>query len=312
MVPNYKDMMFLILKFIYKNTRVTLREVYSEAYGFLIEDFCCKPDELKRVVTNGKFVYEDRASWALTYLIIPETFRENNQDKSLIKRVERGVYEITEYGKKLFLSNNVHQEFEKWKHEIFNNKSIRNVSQKDRLDILNNKEELNYTPIEVIERAANELNEYLKSKILDEISQKDPSFFEYLVARLLEKMGYGVGRLTKSGADGGIDGIIDEDELGLSQIYVQAKSWQGTVSRPEIQKFVGAISDKQTKKGVFITTSKFSKDAKEYAANVQSHTVVLVDGERLAELMIKYKLGVQVRQNIEICDIDGDFFGDEI
>ena len=133
-----------------------------------------------------------------------------------------------------------------------------------------------------------------------------------MAARLLEKMGYGVGRLTKSGTDGGIDGIIDEDELGLSQIYIQAKSWQGTVSRPEIQKFVGAISDKQTKKGVFITTSKFSKDAKEYAANVQSHTVVLIDDERLTELMIKCKLGVQVRQNIEICDTRGDFFGDEI
>ena len=87
------------------------------------------------------------------------------------------------------------------------------------------------------------------------------------MARLLEKMGYGVGRLTKSGADGGIDGIIDEDELGLSQIYVQAKSWQGAISRPEIQKFVGAISDKQTKKGVFITTSKFSKEAQKYAVN---------------------------------------------
>ena len=124
---------------------------------------------------------------------------------------------------------------------------------------------------------------------------------------MLEKTSYEAGEPAKSGADGGIDGIIDEDELGLSQIYVQAKSWQGAVSRPEIQKFVGAISDKQTKKGVFITTSKFSKDAKEYAANVQSHTVVLIDGERLAELMIKYKLGVQVRQNIEICDIDGDF-----
>ena len=205
------------------------------------------------------------------------------------------MYEITDLGKQILKSKDAQAKFEAWYDEIYKNKSSPSA------EILQTATQEN-TPI-----AQN-----LKSQILDEISQKKPSFFEYLVARLLEKMGYGVGRLTKSGADGGIDGIIDEDELGLSQIYVQAKSWQGAVSRPEIQKFVGAISDKQTKKGVFITTSKFSKDAKEYAANAQSHTVVLIDGERLAELMIKYKLGVQVRQNIEICDIDGDFFGDEI
>ena len=97
---------------------------------------------------------------------------------------------------------------------------------------------------------------------------------------MLEKMDYGVGRLTKSGADGGIDGIIDEDELGLSQIYVQAKSWQGAVSRPEIQKFVGAISDKQTKKGVFITTSKFSKDAKRCSANALAARLFVIYSAR--------------------------------
>ena len=205
------------------------------------------------------------------------------------------MYEITDLGKQILKSKDAQAKFEAWYDEIYKNKSSPSA------EILQTATQEN-TPI-----AQN-----LKSQILDEISQKKPSFFEYLVARLLEKMSYGVGILTKSGTDGGIDGIIDEDELGLSQIYVQAKSWQGAVSRPEIQKFVGAISDKQTKKGVFITTSKFSKDAEKYAANVQSHAVVLIDGERLAELMIKYKLGVQVRQNIEICDIDGDFFGDEI
>ena len=225
--------------------------------------------------------------------------------KSQSKKTGRGVYEITDFGKQILKSKDAQAKFEAWYDEIYKNKSAPSAE-------ISQTATQEKTPIDVIAETADELAQNLKSQILDEISQKKPSFFEYLVARLLEKMGYGVGRLTKSGADGGIDGIIDEDELGLSQIYVQAKSWQGAVSRPEIQKFVGAISDKQTKKGVFITTSKFSKDAERYAANVQSHTVVLIDGERLAELMIKYKLGVQVRQNIEICDIDGDFFGDEI
>ncbi|MDL0089484.1 restriction endonuclease [Campylobacter gastrosuis] len=308
MVPQYKDMMFPILKFLGKNTKARLQEVYDETYKFLTEDFKCESNELKRVVTNGKFVYEDRAGWALTYLTILKTFKQNNQDKNLVKRVERGIYEITEYGKKILLDKDARNKFENWYDEIYKNKDTCKTL-KNKTSTSKNKEESNYTPIEIIEQATGELNENLKSQILDEISQKDPNFFEYLVSKLLEKMGYGVGRLTKSGADGGIDGIINEDELGLSQIYIQAKSWQGSVSRPEIQKFVGAISDKQTKKGVFITTSNFTKEAREYAKNVQSHTVILVDGDRLAELMIKYKIGVQVRQILEICDIDGDFFG---
>lgn len=170
------------------------------------------------------------------------------------------MYEITDLGKQILKSKDAQAKFEAWYDEIYKNKSAPSAE-------ISQTAAQEKTPSDVIAETANELAQNLKSQILDEISQKNPSFFEYLVARLLEKMGYGVGRLTKISADGGIDGIIDEDELGLSQIYVRAKSWQGAVSRPEIQKFVGAISDKQTKKGAFITTSKFSKEAQKYAAN---------------------------------------------
>lgn len=170
------------------------------------------------------------------------------------------MYEITDLGKQILKSKDAQAKFEAWYDEIYKNKSA--PSAEISQTVTQEK-----TPSDVIAETADELAQNLKSQILDEISQKKPSFFEYLAARLLEKTSYEAGEPAKSGADGGIDGIIDEDELGLSQIYVQAKSWQGAVSRPEIQKFVGAISDKQTKKGVFITTSKFSKEAQKYAAN---------------------------------------------
>ena len=301
MIPSYKEMMFPILKFIGERGKADRKEIFE----FITKHYKFNDDELSQRIPSGMLAYVNRASWALSDFASNKEVVNLPDIKKPIKRSGRGVYEITDLGKQMLKSKNAQAKFEAWYDEIYKNKSAPSAE-------ISQTATQEKTPIDVIAETTDELAQNLKSQILDEISQKKPSFFEYLVARLLEKMGYGVGRLTKSGADGGIDGIIDEDELGLSQIYVQAKSWQGTVSRPEIQKFVGAISDKQTKKGVFITTSKFSKDAERYAANVQSHTVVLIDGERLAELMIKYKLGVQVRQNIEICDINGDFFGDEI
>ena len=123
-------------------------------------------------------------------------------------------------------------------------------------------------------------------------------------------MNYGAWNLTNKGPDGGIDGIIDEDELGLSKIYIQAKRYKdgSNIRRPEIQQFIGAISNKNTKKGVFITTAKFTKEAENFAKDNQNFSVVLIDGDKLAELMIKYKVGVQISQIYELCKIDTDFF----
>ena len=123
-------------------------------------------------------------------------------------------------------------------------------------------------------------------------------------------MNYETVSLTNKCPDGGIDGIIDEDELGLSKIYIQAKRYKdgSNIGRQEIQQFIGAISNKNTKKGVFITTAKFTKEAQAFAKDSQNFSVVLIDGDRLAELIIKYKVGVQIGQTYEICKIDTDFF----
>ena len=142
-----------------------------------------------------------------------------------------------------------------------------------------------------------------------------PIFFEQLVVQLLLKMGYGgsrqeAGKAVGRSGDGGIDGVINEDRLGLDAIYIQAKRWEGSVGRPEIQKFVGALHGQRANKGVFITTSHFTSDAVEYAGNIQNK-VVLIDGKRLAELMIEFNLGVSVFEAYEIKKIDGDFFSEE-
>ncbi len=172
------------------------------------------------------------------------------------------------------------------------------------------KEATENTPDDNIDEALCKIKEELKSEILSSILEKEPRFFEYLVTKLLEKMNYGAGNLTNKGPDGGIDGIIDEDELGLSKIYIQEKRYKdgSNIRRPEIQQFIGAISNKNTKKGVFITTAKFTKEAENFAKDNQNFSVVLIDGDKLAELMIKYKVGVQIGQIYEICKIDTDFF----
>ncbi len=168
------------------------------------------------------------------------------------------------------------------------------------------------TPEESLESAYQKLREGLASEILQITKSGSPAFFEQLVVDLLVKKGYGGSRreagqaLGKSG-DGGIDGIIKEDKLGLDIIYIQAKRWDGSVGRPEVQKFAGALQGQRAKKGIFITTSAFTKDATDYAAFIDSK-IILIDGARLAEFMIDHGIGVATQATYEIKRIDSDYF----
>ena len=155
----------------------------------------------------------------------------------------------------------------------------------------------------------------LQQELLSKLKTVHPSFFEKIVVELLVKMGYGgsieeAGKATRYTNDEGIDGIIKEDKLGLDVIYIQAKRWEGTVSRPEIQKFVGALAGQRAKKGVFITTSDFSKEANIYASQMDTK-IVLIDGETLGQYMIDYNLGVSIQNIYEIKKIDSDYFEEE-
>ncbi len=171
------------------------------------------------------------------------------------------------------------------------------------------------TPEEALERAYRGIHQTLAQDLLDRVKAGTPQFFESLVVELLVKMGYGGSRadagerLGQTG-DGGIDGIIKEDRLGLDVIYLQAKRWQATVGRPEIQRFVGALQGHRARKGVFLTTSTFSQDAKEYVSNVDSK-VVLIDGAMLSRLMLDFDLGVSTVANYAVKRIDSDYFEEE-
>jgi restriction system protein len=168
------------------------------------------------------------------------------------------------------------------------------------------------TPLESLEIAYGKIREELQGELVERLKGESPAIFERIIIELLVKMGYGGSRadagqaIGKSG-DEGLDGIIKEDRLGLAVIYVQAKRWSGTVGRPEIQKFAGALHGQHASKGIFITTSDFSRDAHDYVSKIGSK-IVLIDGERLAELMIDFGVGVTTEASYEVKRIDADFF----
>ncbi|MBD3277589.1 MAG: restriction endonuclease, partial [Candidatus Aegiribacteria sp.] len=174
------------------------------------------------------------------------------------------------------------------------------------------------TPEEALENAYQRIRKDLSEELLSYVLLSTPGFFEKLVIELLVKMGYGgsqrdAARAVGQSGDEGIDGIIDEDRLGLDTIYVQAKKWKksSSVGRPEIQKFVGALHGKRAKKGIFITTTSFSNEARDYVSTIDPK-VVLIDGPRLTDLMIDYGIGVTSRTQYELKDLDSDYFGETV
>ncbi|ASM37708.1 MAG: restriction endonuclease [Campylobacter sputorum] len=251
-------------------------------------------NERNLCLKGGKKLYIDRIGWAISYL----SYTKNLDDKNrLLVRISRATYKITSLG--LEISKN-ETKFSEWFNKIYNKSHQINEIQ---------------TPNEQIDKGIDDLNDDLKSELIEKILEKEPQFFEQFVTKLLNKMGYGykLGETTQKTRDGGIDGVVNEDILGFSKIYFQAKRYRDNkVSINDIKQFVGTLVDKQTKKGLFITTSTFSDDAIKYANNQVATSLVLVDKNMLADLMIKYKVGVQIKEIKEICQIDNDFFeGDE-
>lgn len=236
----------------------------------------------------------------------------------LIERLDRGVYKITKLGLEVLNENpakidvNYLMRFSKFK-EFIGTKD-KEVSQlTDNQNIGQEKE----TPLEILGRMYQVIKEQLAKEIIERVMQKSPEFFEKLIIDLLQAMGYGgsledAGSVTKKTSDEGIDGIIKEDKLGLDVIYIQVKRWSTDkfVGRPEIQKFVGALAGYGAKKGIFVTTSDFTKEAREYLPKTDTK-IVLINGQMLANLMIEYNVGVSVDIKYEIKKIDNDYFDEE-
>ncbi|WP_258031868.1 restriction endonuclease [Campylobacter concisus] len=294
MLPSYKDMMLPILEFVAQRKEANRAEISK----FIIEYFKLSDDEILQKIKSGTFTYISRTGWALSYLATTAQVK-SKPEKVPLQKVGRSLFAITNFGKELVSSKDKKSKFLSWYDEIYKQE----ISQEE-------KEATENTPDDNIDEALCKIKEELKSEILSSILEKEPRFFEYLVTKLLEKMNYGAGNLTNKGPDGGIDGIIDEDELGLSKIYIQAKRYKdgSNIRRPEIQQFIGAISNKNTKKASLSLRQNLPKKLKISPKIIKNFSVVLIDGDKLAELMIKYKVGVQTSQIYEICKIDTDFF----
>lgn len=278
----------------------------AKARSVIAEQMNLSEDDLREVLPSGNQTrFDNRVAWAKSYLV---------QAKCL-DSPRRGRFLITERGKEL-----LGQGHEKINIEILSQfkefvefKTSRPEGNGPDPD--SDSDDHDVTPEEALQKAYESIHGELASSILSRIISNSPRFFENLVVDLMISLGYGgsrsdAGRSVGKSGDEGIDGIIKEDKLGLDVIYLQAKRWEGSVGRPEIQKFVGALHGKRAKKGVFITTGSFSSDAHKYVESIDPK-VILIDGARLSSLMIEHSLGVSINARYDIKKIDSDYF-DEI
>lgn len=270
----------------------------------IIKQFSVTEEEKQKKTPNGKqLLLYNRIAWSISYLKMAE----------LITSPERGKYQISQLGKGLLQKNpqKISVSLLKTYPGFIKNRNPEKTENEKESGT--NQDIETKTPDELIDIGYSQIRNELSRQILESIQRNSPYFFEQLVIDLLVKMGYGgadSSEVTPNSSDEGIDGIIKEDKLGLDKIYVQAKKWEGSVGRPEIQKFVGALQGKKAKKGIFITTSSFSKEAISYTENLEL-SVILIDGQKLANLMIDYELGVSVKNTIKICKFDSDYFVEE-
>ncbi len=258
-----------------------------------------------RLPSGVKRTFDDRVSWASTYM----------KKAGLLQSPKRGFYQISERGLKVlqFPPDRITDDFLMKFPEFKEFKERRSKPQLTTKQLTLPNEEK--TPEELLEDGYLRLRDELASELLQAIKECSPAFFENLVVDLLVSMGYGgtrqdAGKAIGRTADGGVDGIIKEDRLGLDVIYLQAKRWEGTVGRPEIQKFAGALQGQRAKKGVFITTSSFTKDALEFSDKIDSK-LILIDGEQLSHLMIDFDIGVTHIVSYHLKRIDSDYFAEE-
>lgn len=299
MIPNYQECMLPFLTLMSDNQVHSLKDSIDS----LSSSLHLTDEERSELLPSGKqTIIANRIGWAKCYL----------EKAGLIEVVSRGKYRISNVGQLLLkeklemINNEVLMRYETFREFIKNSSSKVQDPKNDRPTSHSPYSE--QTPEEILDSTFKQLESNLSDEILDKVLQQSPQFFEHLVVDLLVKMGYGAGKITGRTGDGGIDGIIDEDKLGLDVIHIQAKRWQkgNNVGRKELQSFVGALDGKHGKKGVFITTSSFTKEALEY--NPSTMRIAKIDGQRLAELMIAYNLGVSTKVLYELKRIDTDYF----
>lgn len=298
-VPDFQSIMLPLLNLTADGKEHSLRE----AVAILAREFSLTPDELAEMLPNGrKTRFYDRVGWAGTYL----------KKAGLLSASERGMFRITRRGIDVLKSKPqaLNIKFLEQYPEFIEFHVRRHKGDKETVEI----DTESQTPEEVMEEAYQAWRKSLADEVLEKVKSCSPAFFERLVVDVLVKMGYGgtrrdAGKAIGRSGDEGIDGIINEDRLGLDVIYIQAKRWEkeNAIGRPEIQKFAGALMGQKAQKGIFITTSTFTKDAREYAGQIGSK-IILIDGTMLAQLMIDYNVGVNLVVSYELKRLDSDYF----
>lgn len=303
MIPDYQTAMLPTLRALATGAVRRATEIRDEVAQF----FKLTDDELRELVPSGqKTLFSDRVSWALTYM----------KKAGLLETPKRAHYRITQRGRELLGTNPQridltvlarYPEFVEWKERSDAPKPIKSPSETTLESV--------QTPEESLDSAYLALRGTIEADLLDQVKALSPAFFERLVVQLLVSMGYGgslkdAGKAIGKSGDGGIDGIIKEDQLGLDVIHIQAKRWQNTVGRPEVQSFAGSLDGVKAKKGIFITTSSFSPEARAYADKIEKR-IVLIDGEHLASLMFEHNVGVTRIAAYDVKRIDTDYFDEE-
>jgi restriction system protein len=283
-----------------------------EAIEQLADEFGLTPEERRELLPSGqKPTFDNRVHWARTYL----------KQAGLLDSPRRGYFMITPRGHDVLRKDpgRIDVDFLSQFEEFLQFRSRRGT--RTKIDPGREQEGLPRliqagaeTPEEAVEAAYQDIRNGVAKDLIQQIKECSPAFFERLVVDLLVRMGYGgtrkdAGEAIGRSGDGGIDGIIKEDRLGLDIVYVQAKRWDAQVGRPEIQKFAGALQGQRARKGVFITTSSFSREAEEYASAIDTK-IILIDGDRLAQLMIDYDVGVTSFASYELKKIDADYFSE--
>ncbi|MGJ3238509.1 MAG: restriction endonuclease [Anaerolineae bacterium] len=303
-IPAYQEVMLPLLQYASERNTVKLREAYKD----LAIHFDLTEAERNKLLDSGRqAVFHNRVGWAKTYLV----------KANLLESTRRGLFCITERGLNVLRSNpshiNIHflQQFDEF--VAFRE---RGQSQDDSATKTSTQDE-QQTPEEIIFNTYKKLRKSLADELLEAIVVLHPSKFEILVLDLLLAMGYGSsldsGEHLGQANDGGIDGVVREDKLGLDNIYIQAKRYQidNHIGRPAIQAFVGSLMGLGASKGVFMTTSYFSQQAIDYAKNMNNMKVILIDGQQLATLMIEHNVGVSVKETYYIKQIDENYFPDD-
>lgn len=306
-IPSYQTLMLPLMQCVREGNEVRT----SECVDVIARDMGLSSKDVAELLPSGKqTILANRTHWARTYL----------GKAGLVTPTRRGYIKITERGRKVLNSNpkridndflSQFKEFSDWRE-----KSLSTNRGQSSISMNESSESDNYTPEETIEMASQLLSRQLQKELLNVMTDVSPSFFEKIIVDLLIAMGYGGGRAEMGEAlgqtnDGGVDGVVKEDELGLDVVYIQAKKYDpsNTIGRPAIQAFVGSLEGFNATKGVFVTTSSFAKLVYEYVGRIHKR-IILIDGNELAKLMIRHGVGVRTKECYELKKLDEDYFAE--